>query len=122
MGKAIEHLHISLDHPDLFTPEWEDAKNPPSPAPSTLRWDLSKTELYELLVALHRSGAISTTTIINSKASLAEIVRQFSTFFNIDLADSRDVSRIISSRKRNRTPLLDRLKDTVEKLEIKPRL
>lgn len=77
---------------------------------SKLFWTGNKTDLVELIYALHSSGAINSGTAdIKEVASICEKV------FNINLGDYYRTFLEIRSRKINQTKFIDKLKDSLEK-------
>ncbi|MEY8869016.1 RteC domain-containing protein [Meridianimaribacter flavus] len=73
-----------------------------------LFWTANKTDLVELIYALHTTGAINSGTAdIKEMASICE------QFFNIDLGDYYRTYLEIRSRKINQTKFLDKLKESL---------
>lgn len=90
-----------------------DAENPktnPMKQLSKLFWTGSKTELTELIYALHSSGAINSGT-----ADIKEIALMFEQLFNIDLGNYYHTFIEIRSRKCSKTKFLDRLIEVLSK-------
>lgn len=79
------------------------------PAP-VLKWTISKTDLIELIYALHASG-----TFNNGKADIKEIAEYFQQVFNVELGQYNRVFYDIRARKINKTKLLDSLKENLIK-------
>lgn len=77
---------------------------------SVLRWTISKTDLIELIYALHASG-----TFNNGKADIKEIAEYFQKVFNVELGQYNRVFYDIRARKINKTKLLDSLKENLIK-------
>lgn len=75
---------------------------------SSLKWTLSKTDLIELIYALHATGSFN-----NGKADLKEIADSFQDIFQIDLGQFNRVFFDIRSRKINKTKFLDQLRDNL---------
>ncbi|TNJ46075.1 RteC domain-containing protein [Tamlana fucoidanivorans] len=73
---------------------------------SKLFWTGSKTDLIELIYALHASGSINSGT-----ADIKEIAVVFETLFNMDLGNYYHTFIEIRARKHSRTKFLDRLVD-----------
>ena len=71
---------------------------------SNLFWTGSKTELIELIYALHSSGAINSGT-----ADIKEIATFFESTFNIELGNYYHTFIEIRARKCSKTKFLDRL-------------
>ncbi len=77
---------------------------------SKLFWTGSKTDLIELIYALHSSGAVNSGTVdIKELASICEQV------FNIDLGNYYHTFIEIRSRKSNNSKFLDKLKESLLK-------
>lgn len=76
-------------------------------APS-INWTLSKTDLIELIYALHSSGAFNKGT-----ASIAQIVRFFESALHIQLGNTSMTFQEILRRK-DSTAFLERLKQKLE--------
>ncbi len=77
---------------------------------SRLFWTGSKTELIELIYALHSSGAINSGT-----ADIKEMALLFEQVFNIDLGNYYHTFIEIRARKGSKTKFLDRLQETLLK-------
>ena len=82
----------------------EPSENMPMQKPSKLFWTGSKTDLIELLYALHASSSINSGT-----ADIKELASHFEHFYNIDLGNYYHTFIEIRSRKTSRTKFLDRL-------------
>ena len=82
----------------------EIPENIPMQKPSKLFWTGSKTELIELLYALHASSSINSGT-----ADIKELASHFEHFYNVDLGNYYHTFIEIRSRKTSRTKFLDRL-------------
>ena len=76
---------------------------------SKLFWTGNKTDLIELIYALHSSGAINSGT-----ADIKEVASVCEQMFNIDLGDYYRTFLEIRSRKINQTKFIDKLKDSLE--------
>lgn len=75
---------------------------------SKLFWTGNKTDLIELIYALHSSGAINSGTAdIKELASVCELI------FNVSLGDYYRTFLEIRSRKINQTKFIDKLKDSL---------
>ena len=74
-----------------------------------LFWTRNKTDLIELIYALHSSGAINAGT-----ADIKEVASACEQMFNIDLGDYYRTFLEIRSRKINQTKFIDKLKDALE--------
>ena len=82
----------------------DDLKENPMERPSKLFWTGSKTDLIELLYALHYSKCINSGT-----ADIKELASHFEHFYNVDLGNYYHTFIEIRSRKTGRTKFLDRL-------------
>ncbi|SFB96367.1 RteC protein [Flagellimonas taeanensis] len=82
----------------------EPTKNTPMEKPSKLFWTGGKTELIELLYALHTSKCINGGTV-----DIKELASHFEYFYNVDLGNYYHTFIDIRSRKSSRTRFLDRL-------------
>ncbi len=76
--------------------------------PPILNWTLSKTDLIELVYALHSGGAFNKGT-----ASIAEIARFFEQVLHIQLGNTSMTFQEILRRK-DSTAFLERLKEKLE--------
>lgn len=75
---------------------------------SRLFWTGSKTELIELIYALHSSGAINSGT-----ADIKEMASLFEHLFNIDLGNYYHTFIEIRARKGSKTKFIDRLEEAL---------
>ncbi|NYJ27830.1 RteC domain-containing protein [Allomuricauda sp. ARW1Y1] len=82
----------------------EPTKNTIMEKPSKLFWTGSKTDLIELLYALHTSKCINGGTV-----DIKEMASHFEYFYNIDLGNYYHTFIDIRSRKSSRTRFLERL-------------
>jgi hypothetical protein len=76
---------------------------------SKLFWTGNKTDLVELIYALHSSGTINSGT-----ADIKEMASACEQMFNINLGDYYRTFLEIRSRKINQTKFMDKLKDSLE--------
>lgn len=76
------------------------------PVTTGLKWTASKTDLAELIYALHAAGCIN-----SANTDLKKIANVFETVFNIDLGDYYRMYVEMRLRKNRRTRLLDALKE-----------
>ena len=76
---------------------------------SKLFWTGNKTDLIELIYALHSSGAINSGT-----ADIKEVASVCEQMFNINLGDYYRTFLEIRSRKINQTKFIDKLKESLE--------
>ena len=77
---------------------------------SKLFWTGNKTDLIELIYALHSSGVINSGT-----ADIKEMASACEQIFNIDLGDYYRTFLEIRSRKINQTKFIDKLKESLIK-------
>ena len=75
---------------------------------SKLFWTGNKTDLIELIYALHSSGAINSGTV-----DIKELASSFEQMFNIELGDYYRTFLEIKSRKINQTKFIDKIKDSL---------
>ncbi|WP_417882517.1 RteC domain-containing protein [Xanthomarina gelatinilytica] len=75
---------------------------------SKLFWTASKTDLIELIYAIHSSGAINSGT-----ADIKEMAIICEQIFNIDLSNYYHTFVEIRSRKTNNTKFIDKLKESL---------
>lgn len=75
---------------------------------SKLFWTSSKTDLIELIYAIHSSGAINSGT-----ADIKEMAMACEHIFNIDLGNYYHTFVEIRSRKSNTTKFIDKLKESL---------
>ena len=73
-----------------------------------LFWTDNKTDLIELIYALHSSGAINSGTV-----DIKELASSFEQMFNIELGDYYRTFLEIKSRKINQTKFIDKIKDSL---------
>ncbi|WP_349351688.1 RteC domain-containing protein [Flagellimonas sp. MMG031] len=88
----------------------EPTKNTAMEKPSKLFWTGSKTDLIELLYALHTSKSINGGTV-----DIKEMASHFEYFYNVDLGNYYHTFIDIRSRKSSRTRFLDRLIEMLNK-------
>lgn len=84
--------------------------NPMKQSSSKLFWTGSKTELTELIYALHSSGAINSGT-----ADIKELASTFEQLFNIQLGNYYHTFIEIRARKSSKTKFLDKLADSINR-------
>ena len=75
---------------------------------SRLFWTANKTDLIELIYALHSSGAVNSGT-----ADIKEMASACEQIFNIDLGNYYHTFVEIRSRKSNTTKFIDKLKESL---------
>ncbi|MDE3741156.1 RteC domain-containing protein [Maribacter polysaccharolyticus] len=97
----IVYLQREVDHLDKII---ETPENMPMQKPSKLFWTGSKTDLIELLYALHVSNSINSGTV-----DIKELASHFEHFYNVDLGNYYHTFIEIRSRKTSRTKFLDKL-------------
>ncbi len=73
-----------------------------------LQWTASKAGLVELIYALQSGGVYN-----NGQSEIKEIAETFEQFFQVDLGNYYHVFNEIRLRKKNRTSLLDELREKV---------
>jgi hypothetical protein len=73
-----------------------------------LQWTASKASLVELIYALQSGGVYN-----NGQSEIKEIAETFEQFFQVDLGNYYHVFNEIRLRKKNRTSLLDQLREKV---------
>jgi len=71
-----------------------------------INWTGTKTDLIELIYALHSSGAIN-----NGNVEIKDMAILFQEMFNIDLGNYYHSFVEMRTRKINQTKFLDKLKD-----------
>ena len=101
LQQEIEKLESNTDNPKFLKPMKQTSK---------LFWTRSKTELIELIYALHSSGAINSGT-----ADIKEMASLFEHMFNIDLGNYYHTFIEIRARKCSKTKFLDSLIDALNK-------
>lgn len=92
----------------LVTSTEQPAPTGPEQKYLPLRWTASKAALVELIYALQSSGVYN-----NGQVELKQLVNFFSHYFQVDLGNFYHVFNEIRLRKKNRTQLLDLLKEKV---------
>ena len=73
-------------------------------------WTDSKAALIELAYAIHSRGAVN-----NGKGDVKQIIADLEMVFNVQLGNFYRTFQSMRTRKKNRTPFLDTLKDSLEK-------
>lgn len=76
----------------------------------TLSWTSSKSELIELIYALHEYRAFN-----NGQLDIKKVAEYFSTVFNVRFSNIYKTYEDIRLRKKNNTPFLDALKSCLER-------
>ena len=89
---------------DILTTSMDDLNDKPMERPSKLFWTGSKTDLIELIYALHSSNSINSGTV-----DIKELAAHFEHFYNVDLGNYYHTFIEIRSRKTGRTKFLDKL-------------
>tara|TARA_R110002126_G_scaffold22865_8_gene81117 strand:+ start:14026 stop:14865 length:840 start_codon:yes stop_codon:yes gene_type:complete len=89
---------------DILTINMDELNTKPMERPSKLFWTGSKTDLIELIYALHASNTINSGTV-----DIKELASHFEHFYNIDLGNYYHTFIEIRSRKTGRTKFLDKL-------------
>lgn len=104
----IVHLKTQIDK--LENSNGMETTNNTLLKPSNLFWTAHKTDLIELIYALHSCGAINSGT-----ADIKEMAAACEKLFNIDLGNYYHTFIEIRARKSNNTKFLDKLKDSLNK-------
>ncbi|SEC74068.1 RteC protein [Maribacter dokdonensis] len=89
---------------DILTINMDELNTKPMERPSKLFWTGSKTDLIELIYALHASNTINSGTV-----DIKELASHFEHFYNVDLGNYYHTFIEIRSRKTGRTKFLDKL-------------
>ena len=89
---------------DTLKENMEQSNDKPMERPSKLFWTGSKTDLIELLYALHSSNAINSGTL-----EIKELASHFEYMYNIDLGNYYHTFIEIRSRKTSKTKFLEKL-------------
>lgn len=104
-------IHLKKEIDKLENNNGMETINSPNPIRSSkLFWTGSKTDLIELIYALHSSGAINSGT-----ADIKEMAAVCEQIFNIDLGNYYHTFIEIRSRKSNNTKFIDNLKESLIK-------
>ena len=80
--------------------------------PAPFRWLGTKTELYELLVALDLYGAIG--DVSQHKAPFTDLVKHAGDLFNLSVSDASTIKGNILERKTKRTTFIDALRASLK--------
>ncbi|WP_437371260.1 RteC domain-containing protein [Maribacter litoralis] len=104
----IVHLKTEIDK--LENNNGMETAIPPFRKQSKLFWTGHKTDLIELIYALHSCGAINSGT-----ADIKEMAAACEQIFNIDLGNYYHTFIEIRSRKANNTKFIDKLKESLIK-------
>lgn len=104
-------IHLKKEIDKLENNNGMETINSPNPMLSSkLFWTGSKTDLIELIYALHSSGTINSGT-----ADIKEMAAVCEQIFNIDLGNYYHTFIEIRSRKTNSTKFIDNLKESLLK-------
>ncbi|MDC9722206.1 MAG: RteC domain-containing protein [Urechidicola sp.] len=104
-------IHLKKEIDKLENNNGMETINSPNPMLSSkLFWTGSKTDLIELIYALHSSGTINSGT-----ADIKEMAAVCEQIFNIDLGNYYHTFIEIRSRKSNSTKFIDKLKESLLK-------
>ena len=103
-------VHLKKETDKLNNNGMETINSPNPTVSSKLFWTGNKTDLIELIYALHSSGAINSGT-----ADIKEMASACEQIFNIDLGDYYRTFLEIRSRKINQTKFIDKLKESLTK-------
>ncbi len=101
-------IHLKKETSKLENTNGMETESPSNQKQSKLFWTNSKTDLIELIYALHSSGAIN-----NGTADIKEMATAYEQIFNIDLGNFYHTFIELRSRKSNNTKFLDLLKDVL---------
>ena len=104
----IVHLKTEIDK--LKNKNFKNLKAKVDVSPSNLYWSGSKTDLIELIYALHSCGVIN-----DGEADLKEIASISETMFNVQLGDYYRSFLEMRQRKINLTKFIDKLKQSLLK-------
>ncbi|PJB20146.1 MAG: tetracycline regulation of excision, RteC [Flavobacteriaceae bacterium CG_4_9_14_3_um_filter_33_16] len=108
---AFDRLIVYLQQEiEILVTHHNNPKSHPMKQSSKLFWTGSKTDLIELIYALHNCGAINSGT-----ADIKEMALVFEQMFNIDLGNYYHTFIEIRARKNSKTKFLDRLIDVLTK-------
>ena len=110
--KLIEYLKNEIDKLNN-TPKNMEIINP-FQKETQLNWTASKTDLIELIYALHTSRGIN-----NGMIDIKEIATSFEQIFNINLGNFYNTFIEIKARKTNTTKFIDQLKENLTQRIIK---
>lgn len=102
----IVHLKTEIDK--LENQNGMEATINPFQKQSRLFWTANKTDLIELIYALHSIGAINSGT-----ADIKEMASACEQLFNVELGDYYRTYLEIRSRKINQTKFIDKLKESL---------
>lgn len=97
--------HLKKETNKLENTNGMETETPSFQKRSKLFWTNSKTDLIELICALHSSGAIN-----NGTADIKEMATVYEQIFNIDLGNFYHTFIELRSRKSNNTKFLNNLK------------
>lgn len=101
-------IHLKKETDKLNNINGMEIETPSFRKQSKLFWTGSKTDLIELIYALHSSGAINKGT-----ADIKEMATACEQIFNVDLGNYYHTFIELRSRKSNNTKFLDMLKDAL---------
>jgi RteC protein len=104
---ANEMIKPYLSHALASIPKSTSSDGAPSDFPR-LRWTASKAALVELIYALQSGGVFN-----DGHAVIKEIATTFQTQFDVDIVNFYHTFNEIRLRKKNRTALLDQLREKV---------
>ena len=108
LWKARERVEVELDIVYMKVEQYGLApKSPDTVNDAPVFWskEYTVTDLMELILSLHESGALVYRD--GSKASLAALVRLFEHSFNISIKDPRGLKSNVTTRKIKATKFLD---------------
>lgn len=108
---ANDLIQVYLEDAILSVERKDSSSNKTQTLPKIkLSWSDNKTDLIELIYALHSQGVFD-----NGKADLKEIAAYFEAVFNVDLGDYYRTYHQLRLRKNNPTKYLDILKEKLRK-------
>lgn len=106
----IAYLKTEIDKLERYNGNGMEMTPPIPEKQSKLFWTANKTDLIELIYAVHSSGAINSGTV-----EIKELAATCEYLFNIDLGNYYHTYVEIRSRKSNNTKFLDLLKESLIK-------
>lgn len=101
-------IHLKKETDKLDNSNGMETENASIQKQSRLFWTGSKTDLIELIYALHSTGAVN-----NGTADIKELATACEHLFNVELGNYYHTFIELRSRKSNNTKFLDSLKDAL---------
>ena len=108
LGNEIFHRYLEGKIANLSSIKTLINKNPLES--KSIKWTASKTDLIELIYALHTQKVFN-----DGKADLAEITKCFEKIFDIELGDIYRACNEIKNRKIKKTKFIDTLSENLNK-------